>query len=72
MLLQIRLLRQRGHFVVALTRSDTAQRAMPPWTSVDADLDVVCQLGQRVDEVCDTVGLDAVVVGIFHQVGMPR
>lgn len=32
----VRLLRQRGHYTIAAHRSDYAQRAMPPWTSVEA------------------------------------
>mgnify|MGYP007061254422 CR=1 FL=1 len=38
---QIRLLRQRGHYVIAAMRSDTAPSALPPWTDVAADEDVV-------------------------------
>ncbi len=38
---QIRLLRQRGHYVIAAMRSDTAPSALPPWTDVGADEDVV-------------------------------
>ena len=54
-------------------RSDVAQRAMPPWTSVEADVDVVCRLHQRVADVYPVESLDIVVVGIFHQVGVvPR
>lgn len=33
---QMRLLRQRGHHVVALTRSETAHTAVPPWSDVEA------------------------------------
>lgn len=47
----IRLLRERGHWVGAVLRSDSAQRALPPWTSVEADADVVCGLTQRMDGV---------------------
>ncbi|GAB4817162.1 hypothetical protein N2152v2_004208 [Parachlorella kessleri] len=65
---QIRLLRQRGHYVIAAMRSDTAPSALPPWTDVGADEDVVCRLSQRMDEACDMSGVDVVVVGIFHQV----
>ena len=37
----VRLLRARGHFVGAVLRSDEASRAMPPWTDVEVDMDVV-------------------------------
>ena len=33
---QMRLLRQRGHHVVALTRSETAHTAVPPWSDAQA------------------------------------
>ena len=33
---QMRLLRQRGHEVVALTRSELADTAVPPWSDVQA------------------------------------
>ena len=48
-----------------------AQRAMPPWTAVEADVDVVCRLHQRIANVFPVETLDIVVVGIFHQVGDP-
>jgi len=127
----IRLLRQRGHYTIAVHRSDSAQRAMPPWTTVEAgkeatcctshsptcvvphvkgsdggtarsqllyvqshlpanalywtpacttghsaavrpaDVDVVCNLHQRLSDVYPVQNIDVVVVGIFHQVGMP-
>jgi len=38
----IRLLRQRGHYTIAVHRSDTAQRAMPPWTTVEAGKEATC------------------------------
>ncbi len=41
---------------------------MPPWTAVEADVDVVCRLHQRVANVYPVDTLDIVVVGIFHQV----
>jgi len=65
----IRLLRQRGHHVVAVHRSDSAASAMPPWTDVRPDADIVCNLQQRLNDVYDVSQLDVVVVGIFHQVG---
>ena len=49
----------------------TAAAAMPPWTSVRADVDIVAGLGQRFSEVFPELrgpGVDAVVVGIFYQV----
>ena len=52
---------------MAVHRSDTAQRAMPPWTEVEASLDVVCKLCERLDDVFPVAELDVVVVGIFHQ-----
>jgi len=64
----IRLLRTRGHKVIAVHRSDKARRAMPPWTEVEADVDIVCQLDQRLNDVYDVQTIDVVVVGIFHQV----
>jgi hypothetical protein len=65
----VRLLRQRGHYTIAVHRSDTAKRAMPPWTTVEADADVVCNLHQRLSDVYPVQEIDVVVVGIFHQVG---
>lgn len=65
----IRLLRQRGHFAIAVHRSDVATRAMPPWTQEEADADVVCTLNQRLSDVYPVEDIDVVVVGIFHQVG---
>jgi hypothetical protein len=64
----IRLLRQRGHFAIAVHRSDVATRAMPPWTQEEADADVVCTLNQRLSDVYPVEDIDVVVVGIFHQV----
>lgn len=49
-------------------RSETAVRAMPPWTSVRADVDLVCKLHERLNDVYDVSQVDVVVVGIFHQV----
>lgn len=57
-----------GHTVVAAHRSDTADRAMPPWSPVEASVDVVCRLHQRINDVYDVTKIDVVVVGIFHQV----
>ena len=57
---------------MAVHRSDTAQRAMPPWTEVEATLDVVCKLCERLDDVFPVTELDVVVVGIFHQVSARR
>jgi len=42
---------------------------MPPWTDVQADVDVVCKLHQRLSDCYDTSTIDVVLVGIFHQVG---
>ena len=53
---------------VAVHRSETATRAMPPWTTVQADVDLVCKLHERLSDVYDVSKLDVVVVGIFHQV----
>jgi hypothetical protein len=64
----IRLLRERGHYTIAVHRSDKAQRAMPPWTNEEADADVVCNLHQRLVDVYPVQEIDVVVVGIFHQV----
>ena len=61
--------RLTGHTVVAAHRSDTADRAMPPWSPVEASVDVVCRLHQRINDVYDVNQIDVVVVGIFHQVG---
>ena len=57
-----------GHTVIAAHRSDAAARAMPPWTDVEASVDVVCRLHQRINDVYDVSKIDVVVVGIFHQV----
>eukprot|EP00775_Hariotina_reticulata_P001680 gene1680-2024_t len=43
---------------------------MPPWTTVEADVDVVCNLHQRLSDVYPVQNIDVVVVGIFHQ-GFP-
>ncbi|KAK9815193.1 hypothetical protein WJX73_010532 [Symbiochloris irregularis] len=64
----IRLLKARGHTTIAVHRSDTAERAMPPWTQVQADVDLVCRLHERLNDVYDVNAIDVVVVGIFHQV----
>lgn len=68
----IRLLRARGHFTIAAHRSNTAASAMPPWTSVRADADVVCSLHQRLSDVIPVTDIDVVVVGIFHQARVRR
>lgn len=57
-----------GHFTIAAHRSNSADRAMPPWATVSPDLDLVCRLHQRLSDVCDVQEIDIVVVGIFHQV----
>lgn len=64
----VRLLKARGHKVLAVHRSATATTAMPPWSDVKADADVVCGLNQQVSEVVSVADIDVVVVGIFHQV----
>ncbi|KAL3150732.1 hypothetical protein ABBQ32_000515 [Trebouxia sp. C0010 RCD-2024] len=64
----IKLLVSRGHKVIAAHRSDTADTAMPPWTTVQASVDVVCRLHQRLGDVYPASEIDVVVVGIFHQV----
>ena len=51
-----------------VNRSDTAARAMPPWTTIEADADVVCSLHQRLADVYPVNSIDVVLVGIFHQV----
>ena len=53
---------------MAVHRSESAVRAMPPWTNVQADVDLVCKLHERLSDVYDVSKLDVVVVGIFHQV----
>ena len=40
---------------------------MPPWTEVQADVDLVCKLHERLNDVYDVHAIDVVVVGIFHQ-----
>lgn len=57
-----------GHTVIAAHRSETADRAMPPWTQVEASVDLVCRLHQRINDVYDVNKIDVVIVGIFHQV----
>ncbi|KAK9815607.1 hypothetical protein WJX72_006662 [[Myrmecia] bisecta] len=64
----IRMLKARGHTCIAVHRSDTATRAMPPWTTVEANVDVVCKLHERLNDIYPVHELDVVVVGIFHQV----
>ena len=64
----VKLLTSRGHTVVAVHRSDTADTAMPPWASVKPSVDVVCRLHQRIGDVYPASKIDVVVVGIFHQV----
>lgn len=54
--------------VCIVFRSDNAKTAMPPWTDVKADIDIVCNLSQRLNDVYPTQQIDVVVVGIFHQV----
>lgn len=66
----VKLLTSRGHTVIAVHRSDTADTAMPPWTSVKPSVDVVCRLHQRLNDVYSANKIDVVVVGIFHQVWM--
>lgn len=41
---------------------------MPPWTPIEADADVVCNLHQRLSDVYPVNSIDVVLVGIFHQV----
>jgi len=41
---------------------------MPPWTTIEADADVVCNLHQRLSDVYPVNSIDVVLVGIFHQV----
>lgn len=65
----VKLLKERGHYTIAVHRSDTAERAMPPWTTESADEDIVCNLHQRLADVYPVQNIDVVVVGIFHQVG---
>ena len=65
----LRLLKARGHFTIAAHRSDSAERAMPPWSDVRPDVDLVCKLHQRLGDVYNVHDMDVVVVGIFHQVG---
>lgn len=64
----VKLLKLRGHKVVAVHRSDAADTAMPPWTDITASVDVVCRLHQRLNDVYKASDIDVVVVGIFHQV----
>lgn len=64
---QIRLLRRGGHHVAALFRG-VAPRAVPPWSDVEADADVVISPEQPMAAAYDLRSLDAVVVGIYHQV----
>jgi hypothetical protein len=61
-------LRARGHYTVAVHRSDAAPRAVPPWSSAVVDADVVCRMHQRLADVYPVEQLDVVVVGIYHQV----
>ena len=61
----VKLLTCRGHTVIAVHRSDTANTAMPPWTDIKPSVDVVCRLHQRLYPASK---IDVVVVGIFHQV----
>lgn len=62
--------------MIAVHRSDSAKTAMPPWTEVKPNLDLVCSLQQRLNDVFPVEHIDVVVVGIFHQlaellVGVP-
>lgn len=68
MLEQMRLLRERGHYVVAMTRSELADTAIPLWSDVQVDVDVVVRLDQRFRDCYDVDSCDAIVTGIFHQV----
>ncbi len=45
---------------------------MPPWADADACIDVVCGLGERLNDVFPVGELDVVVVGIFHQARAAR
>jgi hypothetical protein len=54
--------------VVALTRSELAESAVPRWSDVAVDADVVCRAGQRFRDVYDVDDCDVVVTGIFHQI----
>ena len=65
---QLSKLIMAGHTTIAVHRSATAARAMPPWTDIKADVDVVCKLHQRLNDVYPVAEIDVVVVGIFHQV----
>ena len=40
----------------------------PTRAQVEASVDVVCRLHQRINDVYDVSKIDVVVVGIFHQV----
>ena len=64
----VKLLVSRGHNVIAVHRSDTADTAMPHWTNVVPSVDIVCRLHQRLGDVYPASDIDVVVVGIFHQV----
>ncbi|KAL4448235.1 hypothetical protein ABPG75_005454 [Micractinium tetrahymenae] len=65
---QMRLLRQRGHRIVALTRSELAASAVPAWSDVQVDEDIVCGLNQRFRDCYDVDSCDVIMTGIFHQV----
>lgn len=65
----IRLLRARGHTTIAVHRSNSASRAMPPWTADEADVDIILKLHERLHHKIPAAEIDVVVVGIFHQVG---
>lgn len=62
------MLRQRGHTLVVVHRSKTATTAIPPWSDVRGDVEVVCKPHDRFADVLDVESLDVMVVGIFHQV----
>lgn len=68
----VKLLTSRGHTVIAVHRSGTADTAMPPWTDVKPSVDLVCRLHQRLGDVYPASKIDVVVVGIFHQVCTPH
>ncbi|KAK3263617.1 hypothetical protein CYMTET_27588, partial [Cymbomonas tetramitiformis] len=66
----LRLLCERGHFVIAVHWSDTETRAVPPWFDVKVDLELVLRLNQRLRDVLYqyVMKLDVVVVGWFTQI----
>ena len=73
----VRLLRQRGHVIVAVYRpggggtggEGGALRAMPAWSGVEADEEVLLGPDQHLSTTYPDLGsLDAVVCGMFQQV----